>query len=142
MARNADHSRHVASLAESRPSCNILVETRARSSMGETGTDTPLEAARRMLDIFASVGAERFHVTWTDSAAHPRRPRSLRRNLRSLGGPLPQTENEDWLDAVHIAGIGAADPCPARYRDRRPSQSHGPAARDRRAVHPARRPRR
>jgi hypothetical protein len=77
--------------------------------MGETGTDTPLAAARRMLDIFASVGAERFHVTWTDSAAHPRRPRSLRRNLRSLGGPLPQIENEDWLDAVHIAGIGAAD---------------------------------
>jgi RepB DNA-primase from phage plasmid len=77
--------------------------------MGETGTDTPLEAARRMLDIFASVGADRFHVTWTDSTGHPRRPRSLRKNLQSLGGPLPHTDNEDWLDAVHIAGIGAAD---------------------------------
>src|SRR5271156_2538177 len=87
----------------------MLVETRARSSMGETGTDTPHEAARRMLDIFGSVGADRFHVTWTDSAGDPRRPRSLRRTLQSLGGPLPHTENEDWLDAIYIAGIGAAD---------------------------------
>jgi len=77
--------------------------------MGETGTDTPHEAARRMLDIFGSVGADRFHVTWTDSAGDPRRPRSLRRTLQSLGGPLPHTENEDWLDAIYIAGIGAAD---------------------------------
>ena len=51
--------------------------------MGETGTDTPLAAARKMLDIFASVGAERFHVTWTNSAGQPRRPRSLRENLPS-----------------------------------------------------------
>jgi hypothetical protein len=77
--------------------------------MGETGTDTPLAAAHRMLDIFASVGTDRFHVTWTDSAGHPRRPRSLRTSLQSLGGPLPHTENEDWLDAVYIAGIGLAD---------------------------------
>jgi hypothetical protein len=62
-----------------------------------------------MLDIFASVGADRFHVTWTDSAGHPRRPCSLRRKLQSLGGPLPHTDNEDWLDAVHIAGINVAD---------------------------------
>lgn len=77
--------------------------------MGETGTDTPLAAARRMLDIFASVGAQRFHVTWTNSAGHPRRPRSLRNALRLLGGPLPQTDNADWLDAIHIAGISATD---------------------------------
>jgi RepB DNA-primase from phage plasmid len=77
--------------------------------MGETGTDTPLMAARRMLDIFASVGAERFHVTWTNSAGRPRRPRSLRAALQSLGGPLPQTDNANWLDAVHIAGIGTVD---------------------------------
>ncbi len=77
--------------------------------MGETGTDTPLMAARRMLDIFASVGADRFHVTWTNSAGRPRRPRSLRKNLQSLGGPPPQTDNADWLDAVHIAGLGTAD---------------------------------
>jgi RepB DNA-primase from phage plasmid len=77
--------------------------------MGETGSDTPLIAAYRMLDIFRSVGAERFHVTWTNSAGSPRRPRSLHKNLQSLGGPLPQTENADWLDAVHIAGISAAD---------------------------------
>ena len=77
--------------------------------MGETGTDTPLLAARRMLDIFASVGADRFHVTWTNSAGRPRRPRSLRKNLQSPGGPPPQTDNADWLDAVHIAGLGTAD---------------------------------
>jgi hypothetical protein len=77
--------------------------------MGETGADTPLTAARSMLDIFASVGAERFHVTWTNSAGRPRCPRSLRAALQALGGPLPQTDNEDWLDAIHIAGISAAD---------------------------------
>jgi len=77
--------------------------------MGEAGADTPLAAARTMLDIFTSVGTERFLVTWTNSTGKPRRPRSLRKNLQSLGGPLPQTDNENWLDAVHIAGIGTAD---------------------------------
>jgi hypothetical protein len=77
--------------------------------MGETGTDTPLMAARRMLDIFASVGAEDFHVTWTNSAGRPRNPRSLRTSIQALGGPPPQTGNADWLDAVHIAGLSAAD---------------------------------
>jgi hypothetical protein len=77
--------------------------------MGETGTDTPLMAARTMLDIFASVGAERFHVTWTNSAGRPRRPRSLRKNLQALGSLPPQTNNAGWLDAVHTAGIGASD---------------------------------
>jgi len=62
-----------------------------------------------MLDIFATVSADRFHVTWTDSAGHPRCPRSLRRNLQSLGGPLPHADNDDWLDAIHIAGIGPTD---------------------------------
>ncbi len=62
-----------------------------------------------MLDIFASVGAERFHVTWTNADGDPRRSRSLRSSLRLLDGPLPQPENEDWLDAIHIARIGAAD---------------------------------
>ena len=84
-------------------------ETRARIDMRKTGTDTPLTATRRMLDIFASGGAECFHVTWTNSAGSPRRPRSLRAALQSLGGPLPQTENADWLDAVYIAGISIAD---------------------------------
>jgi hypothetical protein len=77
--------------------------------MGETESDTPLMVARRMLDIFASVGAERFHVTWTNSAGRPRRPSSLRKNLQSRGGQMPQADNADWLDAVHIAGITAAD---------------------------------
>jgi len=76
--------------------------------MGVASTDTPLMAARSMLGIFASVGAARFHVTWTNSAGRPRRPSSLRKNLQSLGGPLPQT-NAGWLDAVHIAGIPAED---------------------------------
>ena len=77
--------------------------------MRETGTDTPLAAARGMINIFISVGAECFHVTWTNSAGSPRRPHSLRTALQSLGGPLPRTDNEDWLDAIHIAGISAAD---------------------------------
>jgi len=79
--------------------------------MGEASTDPPLmvAAARTMLGIFASVGAARFHVTWTNSAGRPRRPSSLRKNLQSLGGPLPQTDNADWLNAVHIAPINVAD---------------------------------
>jgi hypothetical protein len=62
-----------------------------------------------MLAIFASVGAECFHVTWTNSGGNPRRPRSLRAALQSLGGPLPHTDNEDWLAAIHIAGISTED---------------------------------
>jgi hypothetical protein len=77
--------------------------------MRETGTDPPLAEAYRMLDIFASVGAERFHVTWTNSGGNPRRPRSLRATLQSLGRPLPHADNEDWLDAIHIAGISTED---------------------------------
>ena len=77
--------------------------------MEKIGTDTPLAAARKMLGIFASVGADRFHVTWTNADGNPRRARSLRSSLQSLGGPLPQPENADWLDAIHIARIGAAD---------------------------------
>jgi hypothetical protein len=98
-----------AAIAESRPGCNIRGQTRACMDMEETGADTPLAQARRMLGIFASVGAERFHVTWTHADGNPRRPRSLRSSLQSLGCTLPQPENEDWLDAIHIARIGAAD---------------------------------
>jgi hypothetical protein len=77
--------------------------------MGEADSLTPVAAARMMLDTFASVGAERFHVTWTNSAGKPRRPRSLRKSMLTLGGPLPEAENDDWLDAIHIAKITAAD---------------------------------
>lgn len=35
--------------------------------------------------------------------------RSLRKSLEALGGPLPKADNEDWLDAVHIDGIGYDD---------------------------------
>jgi hypothetical protein len=62
-----------------------------------------------MIDTFSSVGAERFYLTWTNSDGKPRRPRSLRRTLQAHGGPLPHTENTDWLNAIHIAGISAAD---------------------------------
>jgi hypothetical protein len=77
--------------------------------MAEADAIPPVDAARAMLDTFASVGAGCFHVTWTNGDGNPRRPRSLRRSLQSLGGPLPQPENADWLDAIHIARIGAAD---------------------------------
>jgi hypothetical protein len=78
--------------------------------MEETGTDTMLAAARRMLDIFASVGADRFHVTWTNSAGHPRRPHGLRRRIGARSDWLPQSPgNPDWLDTVHIEAISFAD---------------------------------
>jgi hypothetical protein len=41
--------------------------------MGEDSNLTPHAAARAMLDAFASVGADRFDVTWTNSAGDPRR---------------------------------------------------------------------
>ena len=77
--------------------------------MNDTDALTPLAAARAMLDIFASVGAGHFHVTWTNGEAQPRHARSLRQSLAALGGPLPHTDNPDWLDAIHIARINAAD---------------------------------
>ena len=48
-------------------------------------------------------------MSWLKGAHQPRRPRSLRKNLEALGGPLPKADNEDWLDAVHIDGIGYDD---------------------------------
>jgi hypothetical protein len=65
--------------------------------------------ARAMLDAFSSVGATVFNVSWTNSAGDPRRPRSLRRSLQSLGGPMPKADNHDWLNAVHIDGIRYSD---------------------------------
>src|SRR5271156_5537759 len=41
--------------------------------MGEDTDRTPHAAAQAMLDAFASVGADRFDVTWTNSAGDPRR---------------------------------------------------------------------
>jgi RepB DNA-primase from phage plasmid len=77
--------------------------------MGETDTETSLAAAHSMIDIFVSVGAGHFHVTWTNGEAQPRRARSLRQSLAALGNPLPHADNPDWLDAIHIARITAAD---------------------------------
>jgi hypothetical protein len=66
-------------------------------------------AARTMLEAFASVGARRFNVSWTNSAGEPRRPRSLQKALRSLGGEMPKPANDDWLNSVHIEGLILAD---------------------------------
>jgi hypothetical protein len=77
--------------------------------MGETDTETSLAAAHSMIDIFVSVGAGHFHVTWTSGEAQPRRARSLRQSLAALGNPLPHADNPDWLDDIHIACITAAD---------------------------------
>ena len=74
----------IAAIAESRPGCNIRAGTVAGTDMKETGAETPSAEARRMLGIFASVGAERFHVTWTNSGGNPRRARSLRAALPDL----------------------------------------------------------
>jgi hypothetical protein len=86
-----------------------VLEQQALITMTETGSETPLAAARRMLDTFTSVGAERFHVTWTNADDNPRHPRSLRNALQSLGGPLPHADNPDWPNAIHIAHMAAAD---------------------------------
>src|SRR5262252_8785254 len=75
----------------------------------EEQNESAYQAARAMLQAFASVGATRFDVTWTSGAGKPRRPRSLQKALQSLGGPMPKPENEDWLESVHIKGIAAAD---------------------------------
>jgi hypothetical protein len=83
------------------------------NSMGETGPDTPLMAARRMLDIFASVGAERFHVTWTNSAGSPRRPYSLRSNLLSVANRnhrRPGSQSSDGRAQNHCNGSEGLDP--------------------------------
>jgi hypothetical protein len=80
-----------------------------RRFMNGTDALTPLAAARAMLDILVSVGAGHFHVIWTNGEAQPRRARSLRQSLAAIGGPLPRADNPDWLDAIHIARISAAD---------------------------------
>jgi hypothetical protein len=44
-----------------------------RGRVAEDGTNTAHDAARAMLDSFASVGATRFDVTWTNNAGQPKR---------------------------------------------------------------------
>src|SRR3954451_2194787 len=68
-----------------------------------------LDEAQRMLEAFASVGAKSIDLTWTNAAGDPRRPRTLKRALQSLGGKLPEPKNPDWLDSVYIEGIGIRD---------------------------------
>jgi hypothetical protein len=71
--------------------------------------DNGTAAARAMLDVFASIGAAKFNVSWIKNYHEPRRPRTLRKALAALGGPMPTADNENWLDASHIDGIGHAD---------------------------------
>ena len=73
----------------------------ASPPVGESHKPCPAEpaaAARTMLDVFASVGAARFDVTWTNSAGKPRGPCSLRKKLQTLGDGMPEPENRDWLE--------------------------------------------
>lgn len=71
---------------------------------------TAHDQARAMLDLFASVSASHFDVTWTNAAGHPRRPRRLRGKIRALTHCLPQSPiNPDWVDAVHIKAISYSD---------------------------------
>jgi hypothetical protein len=59
--------------------------------VAEDGSTTAHNAARRMLDTFASVGATGFNVTWTTIADQPRRSRkgmSLAEIARAMPGIL------------------------------------------------------
>jgi hypothetical protein len=73
------------------------------------GSTTAHSEARRLLELFASVGATHFTVSWTNVQEKARRPRTLRKTLAALGGPTPKAENEDWLDAVHIDSLSHDD---------------------------------
>ena len=77
--------------------------------MTTSPTPEPPATALRMLEVFGSVGAALFTVTWTNSAGAPRSPRSLQQRLQSIPGPMPSPANDDWLNAVHISGINYAD---------------------------------
>src|SRR6185436_228076 len=59
----------------------------------EDGTNTAHSAARAMLDIFASVGATRFDVTWTTRNGQPRRFREAVR-LADLTRTIPAMLDE------------------------------------------------
>ena len=65
-----------------------------------------LDEAQRMLEAFASVGAKSIDLTWTNAAGDPRRPRTLKRALQSLGGKLPEPKSH-WLNSVYIESIGS-----------------------------------
>jgi hypothetical protein len=73
------------------------------------GSTAGLGEAQRMIEAFGSVGATSVDITWTNAAGDPRRPRTLKRALQSLGGKLPEPKNPDWLNSVHIEGISLAD---------------------------------
>src|SRR3954462_13830650 len=77
--------------------------------IAEADTSTGYDEARRMLDICASVGGREVDVSWTNSAGVPRIPRTLLKALLSLGSPLPEPKNPDWLDSVFIEAISIDD---------------------------------
>src|SRR4051812_17026482 len=77
--------------------------------VAKADTDTGYDEARRMLGLCASVGGHEVDVSWTNGAGTPRIPRTLRKALLSLGGPLPEPKNPDWLDSVFIEAIRIDD---------------------------------
>lgn len=77
--------------------------------MAKADTDAGYHEARHMLDICASVGGHKVDVSWTNGAGVPRIPRTLRKALLSVGGPLPKAKNPDWLDSVFIEAISIED---------------------------------
>jgi hypothetical protein len=89
--------------------------TESTDLAGETAmlapaADSGVSEARLMINTFASVGTTKFNVSWTKAHIRkPARPRTLRKTLATLGGPLPHADNEDWLDTVHIDGIPTED---------------------------------
>jgi len=74
-----------------------------------TQLDNGVAGARIMLDVFASVGAAKFNVSWIRGYHEPRRPHSLRKRLEALREPMPVADNQHWLDAIHIDGVSHGD---------------------------------
>jgi hypothetical protein len=92
------------------PPLTECTDLAGETAMLAAAADSVVSEARSMIDTFASVGAAKFNVSWTRAHIRkPARPRTLRKTLATLGGPLPHADNEKWLDEVHIDGISTDD---------------------------------
>lgn len=79
--------------------------------MAEASTTTATDEARRMLDIFASVGARAVDVTWTNSTGDPRRFRknvSLTDLARTMPGILDSAGRQQRNVIVRPHGPGVS----------------------------------
>jgi hypothetical protein len=79
--------------------------------MTEDGTKAAQREARAMLDAFASVGATRFNLTWTNSAGEPRRSHkgmSLAEITRTMPGMLDSAISERRNLIVRPYGTGVS----------------------------------